>query len=149
MLHVHPFEGITETTRQRIMDSARHESYKPGDFIFRQGDSARDFFILGEGRVRLTHGPGELLAYTATDAHELIGWSALMENQTYTASAECLAPVSVVRIERQKLDEILHEDPASGMAFYRNLAAIIGRRLAKSYRATVSVHGTREPQPGG
>jgi CRP-like cAMP-binding protein len=143
------FQGITEVTRLRILSSAREETYAQKDFIFRQGESARHFFILSEGRVRLTLGQGELLAYVASDPNELIGWSSLVENETFTASAECLAPVKVLRIAKQRLDEILLEDPVSGMAFYKNIAAIMGRRLVKSYQATLSVCGNREPQPGG
>jgi CRP-like cAMP-binding protein len=122
------FQGITEMTRQRILESAREESYAQRDFIFRQGESASHFFIL---------------------INDLIGWSSLVENGTYTASAECLGPVKVLRIEKQRLDEILLQDPISGMTFFKNLAAIIGRRLVKSYQATLSVHGVREPRPGG
>jgi CRP-like cAMP-binding protein len=143
------FEGIAEMTRQRILESARENSYAPRDFIFRQGEPARHFFILGEGRVRLSLGQGELLAYVASDPNDLIGWSSLVENETYTASAECLVPVKVLRIEKKRLDEILLQDPISGMTFFKNLAAIIGRRLVKSYQATLSVHGVREPRPGG
>ena len=143
------FQGIAEMTRQRILESAREESYAPRDFIFRQGEPARHFFILSEGRVRLSLGQGELLAYVASDPGDLIGWSSLVENETYTASAECLVPVKVLRIEKQRLDEILLQDPVSGMVFFKNLAALIGRRLVKSYQATLSVHGEREPRPGG
>ena len=45
-MHAQLFEGITEMTRQRILESAREESYAPRDFIFRQGEPARHFFIL-------------------------------------------------------------------------------------------------------
>jgi CRP-like cAMP-binding protein len=142
-------EGITEMTRQRILESAREESYAQRDFIFRQGEPARHFFILGEGRVRLSLGQGELLAYVASDSGDLIGWSSLVDNGAYTASAECLVPVKALKIEKRRLDEILHQDPASGMVLYKNLAALIGRRLVKSYQATLSVQGNREPSPGG
>ena len=56
-MHSYILQGITETTRQRILESAREESYAPRDFIFRQGERARHFFILGEGRVRIDPGP--------------------------------------------------------------------------------------------
>lgn len=148
-MHASIFEGIAEATRRRVLESAHEESYAMGNFIFRQGQPARHLFILTHGRVRLTHGPGELLAYVASERNDLIGWSAVLESETYTASAECLAPVKVLRIEKQKLDQILSEDPASGMLFYKTLVAIIGRRLVKSYQAMLSVHGHREPQPGG
>ena len=148
-MHADLFQGITESTRWRILESGRVESYAPRDFIFRHGEPARRFYIVVEGRVRLSQGPGELLAHVASDPNELIGWSSLVENKTYTASAECLTPVKVLKFEFQQLNEILLEDPASGMVFFKNLAAIIGRRLLKSYQATLSVYGLREPQPGG
>ncbi len=143
------FQGIAETTRQRILESARKESYPQGDFIFRQGHPALHFFILAEGRVRLSQGRQELLAYVASDPGELIGWSSLVENETYTASAECLVPVKVLRIEQKQLDEILHQDPASGMIIFKHLAKLIGRRLVNCYQATLSLHGDREAIPGG
>ena len=143
------FRGITEVTRLRILASAREESYASRDFIFRQGEPALHFFILVEGRVRTSLGRQELLAYVASDPGDLIGWSSLVENETYTASAECLVPVKVLRIAKERLDEILLQDPAGGMAFFKNLAAIIGSRLVKSYQATLSVHGNRQPRPGG
>jgi CRP-like cAMP-binding protein len=148
-MHADLFQGIAESTRWRILESGRVESYAPSDFIFRQGEPARRFYIMVEGRVRLSLGPGERMAHVAGDAKELIGWSSLVENKTYTASAECVGPVKVLRFEIQQLNEILLEDPASGMVFFKNLATIIGRRLVKSYQAAHSVYGLREPQPGG
>jgi CRP-like cAMP-binding protein len=143
------FQGITEVTRQRILESAREESHAQGDFIFRQGDPAHHLFLLVEGRVRLSQGRRGLLAYVVSDPGDLIGWSSLVDNDAYTASAECLLPVKVLRIEKQRLDEILNQDPASGMVIFKHLAVLIGRRLVNSYQATLSVQGEREPQPGG
>jgi CRP-like cAMP-binding protein len=143
------FQGISEETRQKILDAAREESHAQGSFLFHQGDAARHFYILREGRIRLGMGQSELVAYVASAPGDIIGWSSLVENEAYTASAECLAPVKVLRIEKQQLDQILHEDPASGMAFFKHVAALVGRRLVKGYRATLSVHGERAPRPGG
>ena len=138
------FEGVSEQTRQRILETARDESFAKGDFMFRLGEPARHFYILGEGRVRLTLGQGERLAYVASSPSELIGWSSLVDNESYTASAECLVPVKVLKIEKTQLDEVLLRDRDSGMAFYKNLAAIIGRRLIKCYQAMLLVYGSRE-----
>jgi hypothetical protein len=54
-----------------------------------------------------------------------------------------------LRIEKNQLDQILQEDPASGMVFFKHVAALVGRRLVKGYRATLSVHGERVQRPGG
>jgi len=148
-MHVRILQGITEFTRQRILESAREESYAQRDFIFRQGEPAGHFFVLVEGRVRLSLGHEQLLAYLVSEPGDLLGWSSLVEYETYSASAECLVPVKVLKIEKRRLDEILQQDPAGGMVVYKNLAAVIGRRLVNSYQATLSVHGERQPQPGG
>jgi CRP-like cAMP-binding protein len=141
--------GVSEKIRQKILDAAREEPHAPGNFLFHQGDPAGCFYILREGRIRLGVGQSELLAYVASAPGDIIGWSSLVENEAYTASAECLTPVKVLRIEKNQLDQILQEDPASGMVFFKHVAALVGRRLVKGYRATLSVHGEREQRPGG
>jgi CRP/FNR family cyclic AMP-dependent transcriptional regulator len=148
-LHAQILEGITDATRQRILDCASQESYAPGEFLFRLGDPVLHFFILTEGRVRLSLGREERLAYVDSHPGDLIGWSTLVENERYMGSAQCLVPVKALRIEKHRVEEILLQDPASGMIFFKNLAALIGRRLVKSYQAVLSVQGERESQPGG
>ena len=143
------FQGVSDETRQKIQDIQFEVLCQAGDFLFREHDPAANFFILTEGRIRLCVGSGQLLAYVASSGGDIVGWSSLVDNGAYTASAECLAPTKVVRIEKQGLDKILHQDPASGMIFFKHLAALVGRRLVRSYRATLSVHGNRPPQPGG
>ena len=143
------FEGITDVTRQRILDCASQESYAPGAFLFRQGDPVLYFFILTEGRVRLSLGREERLAYVDSHPGDLIGWSTLVENERYMGSAQCLVPVKVLKIDKHRVEEILLQDPVSGMVFFKNLAVLIGRRLVKSYQAILSVQGERGAQPGG
>jgi CRP-like cAMP-binding protein len=143
------FEGLRDETRKKILETAREESHAPGDFLFHQDEPARDFYILAEGRVRISVGPQGLLAHVASDPGDMIGWSSLVGNNTYTASAECLGPVKVSKIEKSQLDKILLEDPVSGMTFFKHLAALIGRRLAESYAATLTGHGVQEPRSYG
>ena len=91
------FQGMSEETRGKILDAATEESHAQGAFIFRRGEAATHFYILSEGRVRLSVGHKELLAYVASDPGDVLGWSSLVENETYTASAECLVPVKVLK----------------------------------------------------
>jgi CRP-like cAMP-binding protein len=143
------FQGISEETRKKILGIAREVFFGPGDFLFREDEAAPNFFILNEGRIRLSVGPKQLLTYVASSVGDIIGWSSLVGNDTYTASAECLASTKVLRIEKHQLDQVLGEDPVSGMNFFKHLAGLVGRRLVKSYRAALPPHREREPQPGG
>ena len=143
------FEGMHDETRKKILESAIEESHAQGDFLFHQDDPARNFYILSEGRVRVSVGPQGLLAHVASDPGDVIGWSSLVGNNTYTASAECLGPVKVSKLEKSQLDRILVADPVSGMIFFKHLAVLIGRRLAQSYAATLAGHGVQEPRSYG
>jgi CRP-like cAMP-binding protein len=143
------FEGIRQETRKKILETAVEESYATGDFLFHQDDAARNFYILTEGRVRISVGPKGLLAHLASDPGDMIGWSSLVGNETYTASAECLGPVKVSKIEESRLDKILLEDPASGVTLFKHLAALIGRRLVDSYGAALAGRGVEEPRSYG
>ena len=135
------FQGLSEETRKKILATAVEESHAQGNLLFHQDDPALYFYILIEGRVRISVGPQGLLAHVSSDPGDMIGWSSLVGNNTYTASAECLGPVKVDKIEKSQLDKILHEDPESGMAFFKHLAALIGLRLVDSYHATLAAHG--------
>jgi len=143
------FKGMPVTTLRKILESAVEESHASGTFLFHQDDPARYFYILTEGRIRISVGPQGLLAHVASDPGDMIGWSSLVGNNTYTASAECLGPVKVSKIEKSQLDKILLADPVSGMTFFKHLAALIGRRLAESYAATLAGHGVQEPRSYG
>lgn len=80
---------------------------------------------------------------------EAIGWSSMAGNGVYTASAECLIPVTTLRIEVDRLNENLMKDPASGVAFFRRLAKTIGQRLVASYTATLSMQSLGDPRSYG
>jgi CRP-like cAMP-binding protein len=143
------FEGTNEETRERILKTALEESRPAGDFLFRQDDPALKFYVLNEGRIRISVGSQGLLAHVASDTGDLIGWSSLVGNATYTASAECLTPVRVSKFDKSQVDKILQDDPASGMIFFRHLAALIGCRLVGSYNAALAGHGLQEPHSYG
>jgi CRP-like cAMP-binding protein len=143
------FEGVREATRKKILGAAQEESHAPGDFLFHQDDPARNFYILIEGRIRVSVGPGGLLAHVASDPGDMVGWSSLLGNNTYTASAECVGPVKVSKIERSQMDKIFQEDPVSATAFFKHLAALLGRRLVDSYHSALPGQGVQEPRSYG
>jgi len=143
------FEGMREEIRKKILEAGSEESFNAGDFLFHHGDPALHLYILAEGRVRLSMGPTQLLAYVAGSPGDVVGWSSLVENHAYTASAECLVAVKVLKIDKPRLDQILRDNPESGMILFKHLATLIGRRLVNSYKAALSLHGERDPRSYG
>jgi CRP-like cAMP-binding protein len=133
------FKDLSERSQKEIAQIAAEESYSKGAFLFHADDSADSLFILQEGRVRLSVTRTGHLAHIISGTGEAIGWSSMVGNDSYTASAECLGPVKVTRLGQRDLNRILEQDPAGGITFFRRLAWMIGRRLAESYGAILSV----------
>ena len=137
---VYLFREIGEQSRREIARIASDEQYSQGTYLFRAGDPADCLYILVRGSVRLTVSRRGLLSFVVGDFGEAIGWSSMAGSGGYTSSAEALVPVTVMKIRGEALDRILEADPASGLVFYRRLARLIGKRLAASYGATLSMH---------
>ena len=146
---VYLFQEVGEQARNEIAQIATEESYPQGAFLFHAGDPADHLYILQKGWVRLSVARRGLLSHIVSEPGEAIGWSSMAGNGVYTASAECLIPVTVLKIGKERLNQILEADPASGLAFYRRLARMIGRRLVASYGATLSMQSSGDTRSYG
>ena len=119
---------------KKIMDISRMISHEAGDVLFRENDRAQYFYILLNGRVKLTIGEGGRMVYNIAQNGEAFGWSSLIGREVYSASAECLEPTKLLATDRKILARILEEDPANGIIFFRHLAATLGNRLLETYK---------------
>src|SRR5512143_1140732 len=124
------FRGVSESTRNAIAAVAVEETRAAGDMLFHAGEPAQYLYVLVQGRVRLsTLRGGGLLSHIVSEPGSAIGWSSMAGNGFYTGTVTFPEATRLLRIDRDELNRILEADPASGMAFYRHLAEVIGRRL--------------------
>ena len=119
---------------KKIMDISRMISHEKGDVLFHENDEARYFYILLNGRVKLSVGEGGQVVYDVAQNGEAFGWSSLIGGDVYSASAECVEPTKLLIADRQDLGKILEEDPANGIIFLKQLAATLGNRLMETYK---------------
>jgi len=129
------FREVNQETMNEISSIMLEQSYDKGAILFAEGDPANHFFILREGRVRLAVGKEAAIDYPVSSPGEAFGWSSLVGRDTYTAQAECETPCKLIKIEKEKLQEIFERHPESGMAFFKGLAGAIGQRLIYAYNA--------------
>ena len=109
------------------------ETFTEGDFLFREGDYAKYFYVLLEGLVRLSRGKTEQVVYIVDRPGEAFGWSSLVGREVYSASAECVLASKCFRIDKEAFDKVLEKKPADGVLFFRRLAGILGERLINIY----------------
>jgi len=132
------FKDLGDDVMNEIAKIMTEESYDKGDVIFTQTQPAKDFYILVNGRVRLTLGGEAEIEYTVTKSGEVFGWSGMLDRKYYTARAECAGPTKLVKIEKDKLNRIFAKHPENGMTFFKKLAGAVFQRLIYNYEAFLS-----------
>lgn len=128
------FAGLSHYFLKDVMNIAVRQSYEADEVIFRDGEPADWFFILVSGHIQLRVDEIGRVVYASDRMGEAFGWSSLIGRRGYTATAECLAPTVVLKIERDRFQRVLEADEENGRIFYRQLAAALGRRLLELYR---------------
>ena len=132
------FWGMQKESVAEIMKSAVSESYKTGDVLFHTGDPADHFYIMTKGQVKLGLGDTGHVVYIVSKAGEAFGWSSLTGRNEYSATAECLGPTNLLKLNGYHLQKILEKDSDNGMIFFKRLSMVLGNRLLESYKTISS-----------
>jgi len=143
------FKGLSQEVINAIGAIGTEKSYEKGDFPFKVDDPADYFYILMEGRVRLSVGEEGHITYTLDHPGEAFGWSSLVDRTSYTGSVECLEPTKLIKLQKEKLIKIFEKDPSSGLIFFKRLAGLIAQRLINSYDMLLSAQRGEGPPSYG
>jgi CRP-like cAMP-binding protein len=127
------FEGLNEGFVKEFMDIGEEITHKRESTLFRAGDAADHFYVLIEGFVEITLGEAGHTVYTVARPGEVFGWSSLVGRERYSASAQCKAATTILRLDIGRLNQVLEKDPQTGMVFFKRLARTLGNRLIQTY----------------
>jgi CRP-like cAMP-binding protein len=117
---------------RNFMDIAIKTSYRKGDILFREGDPALCSYTMISGKVNLYISTGHNI-YTICTPGEVFGWSSIVERNVYSATAECMEPSLLLRIDKNEFHRLLEEHPMCSVIFYKNFSKTLGSRLLASY----------------
>ncbi len=137
------FEGMNEEIEQELAKVMEGESYNSGEVIIKEGAAADNFYILQTGALNVKVAGARQTTHVAIRPGEAVGWSSLAGRETYTASVECAEPSKLVKINKDKLDQVLRRYPGAGLLFYKRLAGLVGDRLIKCYQVMVKLQEER------
>lgn len=127
------FWGMDKDFVKEAMDLSTKENLEEGQVMFKEGDAAETFYILVKGRIKLTLGEKSREVYVAYQPGEIIGWSSLIGRDNLSATAHCLEPTIVSKIDRQRFLDILGKYPSEGATLFQRVAAMLGNRLVHLY----------------
>jgi len=135
------FGGIEDNIVEEIVGVMVTESYEAGDVVFKTGDPADDFYILVSGAINIYIAGEGKAASVALKQGNAFGWSSLAGRDVYSSTVECAEASKLYRINKDALDRVLRQHPATGMLFYKRLAGLIGERVISCHKKLVKHQG--------
>lgn len=134
------FKDLDREAMNRISKIMVEESYEGGSVIYKAGDPATNMYLLVDGTVTLSVGTAGKVSYTASLPGEIFGWSSMVDRPGYVNTAECYAPCTLIRIEKERLNALMEDDPRIGMNLFKRLAGAVVQRLVDNYNSFLSAN---------
>ncbi|MDP2718876.1 MAG: cyclic nucleotide-binding domain-containing protein [Dehalococcoidia bacterium] len=140
------FAPLKDADLEEIAGMAVEKEYEAGDTIFRDGDKAREFYIIQVGKVAIqmllppsVHSQmGKRLTVDVVNPNGLFGWSAIIHPFTYGRSAICLQKVKALAVDGQKLNEFIKTKPDVGLLVLSGMIRVVTSRLNDTTQILVS-----------
>lgn len=107
--------------------------YKRGDIIFQEGSHPYGIYAINTGKVKLTHSgdDGREQIIRLCKPGDLIGYKALISNETYTATAVVLEDSAVCFVPKEVFVRILQKDPSLSLRMMQILTSELRRAETK------------------
>jgi len=142
MLSTSLFAGLDARQVQLIIDLAREaRTLLPGEFLFQEGEPARDMYIIDEGQLevlKLEPVSGEIHHIANRLPGESVGELSLLDSGSRSASVRATVQSKLHVLPIQALESLAGEDRFVGAQTKINLAREITRRLRETTEKTAS-----------
>ena len=153
------FEGVGPDLLDAVSPHCRESSVEKGTALFTQGEPASHFpashlpashlpashlNVVAQGRVALKmvleRPDGSVtpsIAVASLGPGEAFGWSAIVEPNVFTMSAEAVEDSKLVLIEGSGLQAVLSRHEGAGYRVMANIARVLAQRLSSIREAFV------------
>lgn len=108
------------------------ESYPPGESVIRQGDFARDMYVIVDGNLEVWIERGEDRKVLATLGRGAVMGEAGYFGQRRTANVSSVTPVRLLRFDSNDLERLRRRFPWIAATIFRNLNRVQAERLARA-----------------
>lgn len=147
LLRQHPlFADLSDAHVRRLAGCARHRRFQVDQYLFREDQSADEFFLIREGRVALNvHEPGRTSPTFATlGAGDIVGVSWLVPPYRWMFDARALETTRVIGIDAACLRAKCEADHDLGYALMKCFLPAFVKRLHATRMQLFDVYGTPE-----
>ena len=139
--HLAFFTGMSASDIQVLAPFFAPQTWVAGTMIFEQNAYAEYLYLVVSGEVTIHYKPhdGPVMTVTRVQPGGIFGWSAAMNNPTYTSGAVCSLDSEVLRIRGKDLRAIFEKHPELGRIILDRLAAVIEERKHRQQGQVTSI----------
>jgi signal transduction histidine kinase len=155
--HAELFIDISAVHLFAIAEYCQEVSYRDGDRVFTEGETADSMLIVERGKIALEkrvqigrHSTPRNATIDYVGPGQMAGFSAISSPYIYTTSAVCIEPTRIIAIDGLKLYEYLELHPDVGIDILHKTITLVGQRYRRSintltYFLSVVSHELRSP----
>jgi CRP/FNR family transcriptional regulator, cyclic AMP receptor protein len=138
-------EALGHVHLARLAALGSFEQLTASTCLFRRGEPARELRLVLSGRISLTlEAPGQQpVIVAALSRGDMLGWSALHTDASWTASATASKASSCLRFPGAPLRELCERDRELGYCVMRHAFEVVSRRLGDCRVQLLDVFGTQ------
>ncbi|MGO9674341.1 MAG: cyclic nucleotide-binding domain-containing protein [Methylocella sp.] len=142
----HPFfAGLAPEHGQLVAGCARNHRFDAGQYLFREGDLANEFFLVRHGKVALEIGsPGHApIVFATLGEGEIVGASWLVPPYCWMFDARAVTLTRAIGIDAACLREKCEADHDLGYEMMKRFLPILVKRLHATRLQILDVYGKR------
>ena len=137
-------QGLEPQYLSLIVGCASNVRFKSGQFLFREGEEANQFYMVREGKVALQISTArQPIIIQTVDKGEVLGWSWLVPPYRWRFDARALELTRAIALDGRCLRRKSEEDHNFGYELLRRFSTIIVERLEATRLQLLDVYGTR------
>jgi len=139
----HPFfSGLEMRHFKLLVGCASNVRFEPGQFVFREGEEANQFYLLRHGKVTLEiHAPprGSIIIQML-DEGDVLGWSWLFPPYRWMSSAKAIELTRAIALDGKCLRGKSEEDHDLGYELLKRFARVVQERLDATRLQLINVY---------
>jgi CRP/FNR family cyclic AMP-dependent transcriptional regulator len=144
ILKDHPIvTGLSPEHVSLIVGCASNVVFKAGEFLFREGDDANQFYVIRQGKIVIeTYVPhmGPIAIQTRV-AGEVTGWSWMVKPYKWHFDARAIELTRAIALDGKCLREKCEKDHDLGYALMKKFSGLIAQRLEATRLQLLDIYG--------
>jgi len=139
----HPFfAGLDPPALELAAGCAVNVHFRPGEFLFHEGDPADTFYVVRRGRVSIQmRTPTEGVVLDTAHEGDVVGWSWLIAPYRWTFDARATEDTAAIAFDAACLRGKCEADATLGYALLQRVVQVMSARLHSARVRLLDLYG--------